>query len=165
MVLASVWFLGFGGAAVVHRSALLASCATTVWALDGLVLFYLWGPAASIVVTPAHILVNNPYVRYKIARVTVAGPPVPGFWFARLPLHTGAAIRLAALNLNLPRGYPDRLARHDHRSLAQMMAQVPAVDEPGDPKRNLRPGTIVLAALTASGTIAVTTAILHATNR
>ena len=118
-----------------------------VAAADGLVAFYLLGPAASITVTPTHVIVDNPYVHHEISRTAIAGPAAEGFWFQRLPLRTGGAVRLVALSLNLPRNYPDQLGRHDHRSLPALMARVPQQDSNAKTRSAPRLLPIALATL------------------
>jgi hypothetical protein len=161
VVLATVWVLGLGAAAMADWSTNLEGFVAAVWAFDGIVLFYLWGPAASILVTPTHVIVNNPYVRYEVPRVVIHGPPIEGFWFPHLPLRTGVRIRLVALSLNLPRGYPSQLGRHDQRSLAHMMAEVPMREDAGSPRRIVRYSNIILAVLAALVTVAVTASVFR----
>jgi hypothetical protein len=153
LFLAVLWLSGCGLA--VHQQP-TATRGILVAAADGLTAFYLLGPAASIGVTPTHVVVANPYVRHEIPRAAIDGPVADGFWFQRLPLRTGRTVRLAALSLNLPRGYPDQLGRHDHRSLAAMMAKVPQQDTDAKPTSSPRWLNIGLATLAA-----ITTVVLY----
>ena len=112
----------------------------------GPIAIYLLGPAASIVVTAHHIVVKNPYLSYRVPRQLVERVRYDSL-APRLALITGDGVRLAALTLNLPRGYPVHAGRHQQRSLARMLADVP--EQPNGVKisRRLRFGNIALAAL------------------
>jgi hypothetical protein len=74
LVFALVWGLGMLFPIGAHWSTGPAMVASLI-ALDaaGLVLVYLSGPAASIVVTPRHVIVRNPFRRYVIPRSLVEG--------------------------------------------------------------------------------------------
>ena len=150
--LVALWLAGCGLVLPQQRPAVLAM---VVAAADGLVAFYLLGPAAAISVTPTHVVVDNPYVRHELPRVAIDGPPADGFWHQRLPLRSGGHVRLVALSLNLPRGYPDQLGRHDHRSLPAMMAKVPQQDGDAEIRSSPRWPNIGLALLAVATVVLV----------
>jgi hypothetical protein len=143
---AIVWFLGLSMAAYAARGegsgvvvALLACAAV------GTIAIYLLGPAASIVVTGQSIVVNNPYLSYEVPRQLVDRVRYDSL-APRLVLITGDSVRLAALNLNLPRGYPLHAGRHQQRSLAHMLAEIPEQRGGAAVSRSVRYGNVVLAA-------------------
>ena len=147
LFLIALWLAGCGAILPQHHWV------AAVAAADGLVAFYLLGPAASITVTPTHVIVDNPYVHHEIPRTAIAGPAADGFWFQRLPLRTGGAVRLVALSLNLPRNYPDQLGRHDHRSLPALLARVPPQDSNAETRSAPRLLSIALATLAVAATL------------
>src|SRR5689334_6017633 len=143
---AVVWVCGLSLAAYAARGegrgvvVSLLACAGV-----GPVAIYLLGPAASIVVTAHHIVVKNPYLSYRVPRQLVDRVRYDSL-APRLVLITGDAVRLAALNLNLPRGYPLHAGRHQQRSLARMLSEVPEQPNGVAIARRPRVGNIALAA-------------------
>jgi hypothetical protein len=151
---AIVWVSGLSLAAYAARAEgkgvvlSLLACAAV-----GPVAVYLLGPAASIVVTAHHIVVKNPYLAYRVPRQLVERVRYDSL-APRLMLITGDAVRLSALTLNLPRGYPVHAGRHQQRSLARMLSEVP--EQPNGVKisRRVRVGNIAVAALTLVALVA-----------
>jgi hypothetical protein len=120
------------------------------WAADGLILLYLTAPAAAIIVTPSSVLVNNPYLQHIVPRHLIQGVRTDGHWTARLLVDSARPVRLVALNLHLPRGYPSS-PNHRHAQLVvRLMAEVPQEASTGGVRRRVRYGNVALAALAIS---------------
>jgi hypothetical protein len=121
---------------------------------------FLVAPAASIVVTPTHVMVRNPFREYVVPRHLVEGVDTESRVTPRLVVRGAPSIRLAALDLNLPRGYPTTAGRHQRQSVTPMLEQIP--EEPNDGKvdRHLRYGHVVLAAVTLGVALAATRYLL-----
>lgn len=130
----------------------------SLFALDaaGLVLVYLSGPAASIVVTPRHVSVRNPFRRYVIPRSLVEGVDTATHFTPHLLVRNARSVRLAALNLNLPRGYQMNAGRHQRQGLTSMLDRVPQEPNDGPVERRIRYGYLVLAAAAVGIAVAAT---------
>lgn len=116
------------------------------WGIDGVILVYLTAPAASVVVTPRHVTVRNPYLEYTVPRRLIEGVDTGTYWTPRLQVHgTPRGIRLAALNLNLPRGYPSSPGRHERNAVIRMVAEIPEETNGGDVCRRVRWPNLTLA--------------------
>ncbi|MFU8872414.1 hypothetical protein [Micromonospora sp. SL4-19] len=158
VVNALVWGLGWliPVAVAVQWSrgpALMAS----LLAMDaaGLVGVYLAAPAASIVVAPTHVIVRNPFRRYLIPRCLVEGIDTENHLTPHLLVRNARSIRLAALNLNLPRGYQMNAGRHQRQGVTAMLDQVPEEPNDGQVERRIRYGNLVLAAAAVGAALAV----------
>jgi hypothetical protein len=147
VALAVVWGGGFTSAAFAkHADGLHVVLATLTWAADGLILLYLLTLAASVRVTPTHVLVNNPYVRHAVPRRLVQGISATGYWIPRLLVDGARPIRLAVLERNLPQpGYGFRPSYRQGRLIMRMIAEVPALDSSDKIHRRLRLGHLALA--------------------
>ncbi|BBH70561.1 hypothetical protein ACTI_72460 [Actinoplanes sp. OR16] len=93
-------------------------------------LLYVGGLTASVTVTPSEVLVNNIFVRRRIARSLLV-PPVPDDSFLRLP--GDRLVDVTALSSAIER----RTDGHAVRWLRSAFAEVPAL--PDDGRRTLRP--------------------------
>jgi hypothetical protein len=147
VALAAVWGGGFTFAAFArHAEGLGVVLALLTWAADGLTLLYLLTLAATVRVTPTHVLVNNPYVRYVIPRRLVQGIGATGYWIPHLLVDGARPIRLAVLERNLPQpGYGFRPSHRQGRLIMRMIAEVPALDSSDELRRRLRLGHLALA--------------------
>lgn len=147
---AGVWGVGMTLATLANRSegtgvvlALLA------WTSAGLSLLYLATFAASVRVTPTHVLINNPYVQHVVPRRLVKGVSTKGYWIPRLLVDGGPSIRLVVLDRNLPKGYDNSAPSHRQAQLImRMIAEGPAQDSTAGVSRRLRIGNLVIASLT-----------------
>jgi hypothetical protein len=134
------------------------------WAADGVILLYLTAPAASITVTPSSVLVNNPYVQHIVPRHLIQGVRTDGYWTARLLVDSARSVRLVALNLNLPRGYPSYPSHRQAQMVVRLIAEVPQEANTGGLRRRVRYGNVALAAIAICTGVA-TTAYLLTTGR
>jgi hypothetical protein len=164
VALAAVWGCGMT-IAILGNAASGAGVVTSLVALtlDGLIFLYLIAPAASVRVTRHRVIVNNPYVRHIVPRHLVQGIRTEGFWTARLLVDGGRAVRLVALNLNLPRGYASYPSHRQAQLVMRVIAEVPQEASTGDVQRRMRYGNIALA--TAAGGTAIAAALYLLTVR
>lgn len=156
VVFALVWGLGMLLPVAVQSSRGPAMVAS-LFAMDaaGLVWVYLSAPAASIVVTPRHVIVRNPFRRYLIPRGLVEGIDTETHLTPRLLVRNAHSIRLAALNLNLPWGYQVNAGRHQRQGVTSMLDQIPEEPYDGQVERRIRYGNLVLAAAAVGAALAV----------
>ncbi|SCL65470.1 PH domain-containing protein [Micromonospora chersina] len=155
LVFALVWGLGMSLPIAAHWSTGPAMVAS-LFALDaaGLALVHLSGPAASIVVTPRHVIVRNPFRRYVIPRSLVEGVDTDTHFTPHLLVRDARSIRLAALNLNLPRGYQMNAGRHQRQGVTSMLDRVPEEPNGGPVERCIRYGYLVLAVAAVGSAVA-----------
>ncbi|MEV0456516.1 hypothetical protein [Catellatospora methionotrophica] len=156
IVLASLWGGGMILATLVNREQGTGYVAASLlWAGSGLSLAYLVTIAASVRVTPTHVLVDNPYVRHVIPRRLVEGVGAQEHRTPHLLLDGSPAVRLVVLVRHLPRGRDMGLpSERQARLIMRMIAEVPGRDCSGEPRRRLRIGNLVLAVLTGIGWLA-----------
>jgi hypothetical protein len=96
---------------------------------DGLIFLYLGTVAAWIRVTPTHLLVYNPFVKYVVPRHVIRDVDVVDYWFVpRLLVDGRRPIRLVVLNRNLPRGMDYGPSRRDGQLIMRMLREAPAAE-------------------------------------
>ncbi|MFG3580888.1 hypothetical protein [Micromonospora chersina] len=91
------------------------------------------------------------------------GPAMVASWFALdaaglVLVHL--TIRLAALNLNLPRGYQMNAGRHQRQGVTSMLDRVPEEPNDGPVERGVRYGYLVLAAAAVGSAVAASRYLL-----
>jgi hypothetical protein len=117
--------------------------------LDLLAVFYFIGPAATVVVTPMAVLINNVFVRHIIPRQCVQGV-FEQRGSARLQA-AGRTFRTSAFDdIIFYKSLGARPTPRRVRRITRMMEEVPAAPaSQGVPKSRPRPGHLLLAALAA----------------
>jgi hypothetical protein len=152
VVLAVFWSVGMSLVVVANWSDdRRVAAASLMMAVDGLIFIYLGTLAAWIRVTPTHLLVYNPFVRYIVPCGIVRDVDVAGYVFVpRLLLDGGRRIRLVVLNRNLPVGMDYGSSHRRGQLIMRMIRERPAVA--GGPassglSRSLRWGNLALAVL------------------
>ncbi|GAA1380966.1 PH domain-containing protein [Catellatospora chokoriensis] len=155
LVFALVWGLGMLIPVLAHRSKGPGVVASLL-ALDaaGLIWVYLAAPAASIVVTSGQVIVRNPFRRHVVPRRLIEGVDTETALTPRLLVRNAPPIRLAALNLNLARGYQVNAGRHQRLGVGAMLEQVPVELNDGQVDRRVRYGHVLLAAVAVGVTLA-----------
>src|SRR5262245_9698267 len=119
---------------------------------DGLILLYLGTVAAWVRVTPTHLLVVNPFVRYAVPRHLIRDVNAEDYWFVpRMLVDGGKPIRLVVLNSNLPIGMDTGSGHRQGQLVMRMVREAPAgTSEDGATRgvqRKIRWANLVLAVL------------------
>jgi hypothetical protein len=99
-------------------------------------------------------MVRNPFREYVVPRHLIEGVDTESRVTPRLVVRDAPSIRLAALDLNLPRGYPTTAGRHQRQGVTPMLEQIPEEPNDGEVARHIRYGHVVLAAAAVGVTLA-----------
>lgn len=149
ILLAAISTVGLVGAAVTNWRDPEALPMTSSVLAAILVLCYLGGPAAYVVVTPSILEVANPFVRYRIPRRRIVDYVDQGWSELRLRIDDGSRVVVAAVvpGLTQHQRQPHHVLQTKVNRLRQLIDQVP--DAPcADPvRRQIRYDNIALVVI------------------
>jgi hypothetical protein len=157
LLVGGVWVLGGVGSALVNRAqGIGVVMACLVLAAAGLSYVYLAAIAGWVRVTPAHVVINNPFARYLVPRRLVEGLSVEAKWAPRLHASGGRTIRIVALDRNQHPFGVHVLGTNQRkaRRMRNMLAETPGEEGQDEIVRQWRTGNLIVGALMTLGVLA-----------